>query len=83
MAFILLYPQPCHNCDVNVIIQKPHIIRMSPDDVPMTSYLLLARKSAHVPSHLSGGSCSEQNSKVNTLITPYFEEGDGGSMHTL
>ena len=56
---------------------------MSLDDAPMTSYLLLVGKSVHVPGHLSGGSCSEQNTKVNTLIGHHFKERNGDSRHTL
>ena len=68
--FFLLYPQIWHKCDVNVIIQKPHIISMSLHDTLMMSCPLLVGKSAHLPGHLSGGSCSELNAKVDALITP-------------
>ena len=52
---------------MNVSIHKPYVIGMSPHDVPMTSYLLLAGKSVHVPGYLSRGGQSEQNTKVNAL----------------
>ena len=38
--------------------ENPHVIGTSPDDALMTSYLLLAGRSAHAPSNLSGGSHS-------------------------
>ena len=46
---------------------------MSLDDALMMSYLLLVGKTVHAPGELSGGSHSEQNAKVNTLISPHFE----------
>ena len=56
---------------------------MSPDDALMVSYLLLAGKSLYVPGHLSEGSCSQQNAKVNALVGLHLEEGKGGSKCTL
>ena len=52
-AVFLLYPI---NPDINVIIQKAHIISTSSYDAPMTSCPLLAVKSTHAPGHLSKGS---------------------------
>ena len=66
-VFFLLYPL---KCDINVVIQKPHIIGMSSHDVLMMSCSLLAGNSAHAPGHLSRGSCSEWNPKAAALVTP-------------
>ena len=54
---------------------NPHIIGASPDDASVMSYLLLVGKFVHVPGHLSIGSCSEQNARENTLISPQLERG--------
>ena len=62
-AFIFLY------------IQKPHVIGTSLHNTPMMSCPLLAGKSAHAPGHLSGGSHSEQDTKVATLVAPSLQRG--------
>ena len=49
---------------------------MSPDDIPMMSYLLLVGKFEHVTGHLSIGICSEQNAVVNALIIPQLKGGE-------
>ena len=62
--------------------KSPMSISTSPDDALMTSYLILAGKSAHVPGHLSIGSHAVWNAKVIALIGPHFKEGnDGTSTH--
>ena len=75
--------QPWHDCDIIVIIQKPHIIGTSPHDAPVISYILLVGKSVHAPGDLSRGSHFEQNIKVKALIGPHFKEGNGGSRCTM
>ena len=55
--------------------KNPYIIGVSPDNALMMSYLLMTGKSVYVPVHLSMGSHSEQNARVNTLIGLQFERG--------
>ena len=56
--------------------KTPHIIGTSPDDAPMMSYYLLVGKYVHAPGHLSVGSCSEQNTRANALISYQLKGGE-------